>query len=55
MQDTVIRAQVAPGEAWTRRVDEETSSMKKLYLGNLPFTANENEIRQMLGEYGAEY
>ena len=30
----------------------ETSSMKKLYLGNLPFTANEDEIRQMLGEYG---
>ncbi len=26
--------------------------MKKLYLGNLPFTANEDEIRQMLGEYG---
>ena len=26
--------------------------MKKLYLGNLPFTANEDEIRQMLSEYG---
>ena len=26
--------------------------MKKLYLGNLPFTANEDEIRRMLGEYG---
>ena len=26
--------------------------MKKLYLGNLPFSANEDEIRRMLGEYG---
>ena len=26
--------------------------MKKLYLGNLPFTANEAELRSMLGEFG---
>jgi len=31
---------------------EETSSMKKLYLGNLPFSATEDEIREMLGAFG---
>ncbi len=26
--------------------------MKKLYLGNLPFTATEDEVREMLGAFG---
>ena len=26
--------------------------MKKLYVGNLPFTASEDEITQMFGEHG---
>ena len=26
--------------------------MKKLYVGNLPFTATEDEITQMFGEHG---
>jgi RNA recognition motif-containing protein len=28
------------------------SSMKKLYLGNLPFSATEAEIRELLGQFG---
>jgi RNA recognition motif-containing protein len=32
---------------------EEMSSMKKLYLGNLPFTATEDEMRELLGQFGA--
>ena len=26
--------------------------MKKLYLGNLPFTATEDQLRELLGQYG---
>lgn len=27
-------------------------SLKKLYVGNLPFTATEDEITEMFGQYG---
>lgn len=27
--------------------------MKKLYVGNLPFTATENEIKELFGQHGA--
>ncbi len=27
--------------------------MKKLYVGNLPFTATEDEVRELFGQHGA--
>jgi RNA recognition motif-containing protein len=31
----------------------ELSAMTKIYVGNLPFSATEDEIRQLFGQYGA--
>src|ERR1700683_3521541 len=32
---------------------EYGSAMTKIYVGNLPFSANEGEIRELFGQHGA--
>jgi len=32
---------------------EHASTMTKIYVGNLPFSANEGEIRELFGQHGA--
>ena len=32
--------------------DDMTTNNKKLFVGNLPFSATEDELRQMFGQYG---
>lgn len=32
--------------------EEEEVSLKKIYVGNLPYTATETEIRDLFGQYG---
>jgi RNA recognition motif-containing protein len=33
--------------------EKETIPMKKIYVGNLPFSATEDQLRQMFGQHGS--
>ncbi len=39
---------------WPEAASEETPTMpKRIYVGNLPFSATEEEVRDLFGEFGS--
>ncbi len=41
------------GERWSRReASEEERGLKKLYVGNLPYSATEAELRELFSQFG---
>jgi len=47
-----ISAILAPEEGTTWVARRETELTKKLYVGNLPFSATEEELREVFGQHG---